>query len=115
LEYSLKNTSNNRPNGQNKIRKVLSCDYDQNIILSKKMENKIINYVDKKLSKLNLKIDEINDVFSIESYFEQKKLKMKNYINIPYINENTYFVSNYSEEIYDNLIADINKEYKNLK
>ena len=40
---------------------------------------------------------------------------MKNYINIPYINENTYFVSNYSEEIYDSLIADINKEYKNLK
>jgi len=115
LEYSLKNTSNNRPNGQNKIRKVLSCDYDQSIILNKKMENKIINYVDKKLSQLNLKIDEINDVFSIESYFEQKKLKMKNYINIPYINENTYYVSNYSDEIYDSLIADINKEYKNLK
>jgi hypothetical protein len=115
LEYSIKNNGNsNKPNGQNKLRKVLSCDYDQEY-LNKKLENKIENYVDKKLSQLYLKIDAINDIFSIESYFQQKKIKMKKFVNIPYINEKNIYVSNYKNDTYDSLIEDINKEYKNLK
>ena len=112
LEYS---GNNNKPNGQNKLRKVLSCDYDQNYLINKKLENKIENYVEKKLSHLSLKIDEINDMFSIESYFEQKRIKMKKFVNIPYINENNIYVHDYTNDMYDGLIQDINKEYKDLK
>ena len=79
------------------------------------MANKIENYVDKKLSQLYLKIDAINDIFSIESYFQQKKIKMKKFMNIPYINEKNIYMSNYTNDTYDSLIEDINKEYKNLK
>ena len=89
---------------------------DENInIVIKKMENKIEKYVDKKLSQLHLQINKLNDIFSIESYFEQKEIKMKRFINIPYINKKTIYVKNYSNEIYDDLINEINKEYKELK
>ena len=106
-----------RPNGQSKMKKVISKDYDEinNMISNKKMENKIENYVDKKLSQLNLQIDKINDIFSIESYFEIKENKMKKFINIPYISENNFYVKNFSNEKYDDLIGDIYKQYKNLK
>ena len=106
-----------QPNGQNKIKKMISKDYEEinNFIINKKIENRIENYVDKKLSQLNLQIDKINDIFSIDSYFEQKEIKMKKFINIPYINDKNYYVTNYSNEIYDDLIGDIYKEYKNLK
>ena len=110
LEYSAK------PNGQNKIKKIYK-EYDDinNFISTRKNKNKIENYVDKKLSQLNLQIDKINDIFSIESYFEQKENKMKKFINIPYISESNFYVTNFSNEIYDDLISDIYKEYKNLK
>ena len=106
-----------QPNGQNKVKKFISKDYEEinNFIMNKKLENRIENYVDKKLAQLNLQIDKINDIFTIESYFEQKEIKMKKFINIPYINDKNYYVTNYSNEIYDDLIGDINKEYKNLK
>ena len=120
------NTNNNgnkymeytsKPNGQNKVKKLASKEYDEvnNMIMNKKIEKNIENYVDKKLSQLNLQIDKINDIFSIESYFEQKKNKMKNFINIPYINEDNMYVQNYNDDIYNDLINDIYKEYKNLK
>ena len=106
-----------QPNGQNKVKKFISKDYEEinNFIINKKIENRIENYVDKKLAQLNLQIDKINDIFSIDSYFEQKEIKMKKYINIPYINENNNYVTNYSNKIYNDLIGDIYKEYKNLK
>ena len=69
----------------------------------------------KKLSQLYLQMNQINDIFNIESYFAQKETKMKNYISIPYIKESNLYVKKYSNEIYDILIKDINKEYKNLK
>ena len=113
MEYSAK------PNGQHKIKKRISKDNNEmnnNIIINKKKIDKDIeNYVDKKLSQLNLQIDKINDIFSIESYFEQKKNKMKKFVNIPYINEDNEYVQNYSDNIYNDLIEDIYKEYKNLK
>ena len=104
-------------NGQNKMKKLIHKEYDENnnIISTKKMENKIENYVDKKFSQLNLQIDKINDIFSIENYFEQKENKMKKFINIPYISESNFYATNFSNEIYDDLINDIYKEYKNLK
>ena len=40
---------------------------------------------------------------------------MKNFKNIPYIKETNFYVKKYSNEIYDILIKDINKEYKKLK
>ena len=87
---------------------------NNNIIINKKKIDKDIeNYADKKLSQLNLQIDKINDIFSIESYFEQKRNKMKKFTNIPYIDEDN--AQNYSEDIYNDLIDDIYKEYINFK
>ena len=117
MEYTAKNNLSNKPNGQNKLRKSIVGEDDENInyLMIKKMENKIEKYVDKKLSQLHLQIDKLNDIFSIESYFEQKEIKMKRFINIPYINKKTIYVNKYSNEIYDDLINEINKEYKELK
>ena len=116
MEYTVKNNLSNKPNGQNKLRKSIIGEDDENInIMIKKMENKIEKYVDKKLSQLHLQIDKLNDIFSIESYFEQKEIKMKRFINIPYINKKTIYVKKYSSEIYEELINEINKEYKELK
>ena len=110
MEFSLKSS---RSNGQNKGKKG-ECNEDNNL-LNKKWENKIENYVDKKLAQLNIEINKINDVFNLESYYEQKDSKMKKFINIPYIKETNFYVKKYSNEIYDILIKDINKEYKKLK
>ena len=117
LEYSNKNASSNRSNGQKKPRKENSNEYEEinKMIRNKKLQNKIENYVDKKLSQLNLQIDKINDVFSIESYFEQKEIKMQKYINVPYIKEGNMYVKNFNDEIYNDLINEIFKDYKNLK
>ena len=116
MEYSTQNTLSNKLNGQNRLKKSLSNEFtDNNFILSKKMQSKIENYVKKKLSQLYLQMNQINDIFNIESYFAQKETKMKNYISIPYIKESNLYVKKYSNEIYDILIKDINKEYKNLK
>ena len=117
MEYANKNASSNRSNGQKKTKKGVSDEYDEikNNIRNKKMQNKIENYVDKKLSQLNLQIDKLNDVFSIESYFEQKERKMKKFMNVPYIKEGNMYVKNYTEEIYNDLISEIYKDYKALK
>jgi hypothetical protein len=110
MEFSLKSS---RSNGQNKVKK---GEYNEdNNLLNKKWENKIENYVDKKLAQLNIEINKINDIFNLENYYEQKDNKMKKYINIPYIKETNLYVKKYSNEIYDILIKDINKEYKKLK
>ncbi len=110
MEFSLKSS---RSNGQHKIKK--GENNEDNNLLSKKWENKIENYVDKKLAQLNLEINKINDVFNLETYYKQKENKMKKFINIPYIKETNFYVKKYSNEIYDILIKDINKEYKKLK
>ena len=120
-EYSLKSTFSNKSNGQKKIKKIRGVNKSEEneennrTAISRKWENKIEDYVDKKLSQLHLQIVKIDDIFSIESYFEQKKRKMKKYKNIPYINESNFYVKKYSNDIYDELINDVNKEYKNLK
>ena len=110
MEFSLKS---NRSNGQNKGKKG-EYNEDSNLI-NKKWENKIESYVDKKLAQLNIEINKINDTFNLENYYEQKENKMKKFINIPYIKETNFYVKKYSNEIYDILIKDINKEYKKLK
>jgi len=121
IEYSTKSTFSNKSNGQKKIKKIRGVSKVEeneeinNSVISKKWENKIEDYVDKKLSQLHLQIDKIDDIFSIESYFETKKRKMKKYKNIPFIDENNFFVKKYSNGKYDILINDVNKEYKNLK
>lgn len=121
MEYSLKNTFSNKSNGQKKIKKIKGVnkaaenEENNSNVVSKKWENKIEDYVDKKLSQLHLQIDKINDIFSIESYFEQKKRKMKKYKNIPFINESNIYVKKFNNENYDILIDDVNKEYKELK
>ena len=113
MEYASKSHMSNKPNGQQKSKNISSGEYDDNTI--KKLENKIVNYVDKKLAQLNLDINKLNESFSINSYFEQKEKKMKQFKNIPYINKRNNYAKEYSEETYDNLINDIYKEYKELK
>ena len=83
--------------------------------ISKNMEEKIEKYVDKKLMQLNLQIEEIDELFSLEKYFKEKDDKMKQYLSLPYIKDNYDFVNNYSDEEYDEKIGEIEKIYKELK
>ena len=83
--------------------------------ISKNMEEKIEKYVDKKLMQLNMEIEEIDDLFNFKSYFKEKENKMKQYINLPYIKESFDFVSNFSNEGYDERMDQIEKKYKELK
>ena len=83
--------------------------------ISKNMEEKIEKYVDKKLMQLNMEIEEIDDLFNFKSYFKEKENKMKQYINLPYIKESFDFVSNFSNEGYDERMEQIEKKYKELK
>ena len=83
--------------------------------ISKNMEEKIAKYVDKKLMQLNLQIEEIDELFNLESYFKEKENKMKQYINLPYIKESFDFVSNFSNDDFDERMEQIEKKYKELK
>ena len=79
------------------------------------MEEKIEKYVDKKLMQLNLQIEEIDELFNLEKYFQEKEDKMKQYLSLPYIKDNYDFVINYDNEDYDEKIGEIEKVYKELK
>ena len=83
-----------------------------------KNKNKIENYIDMKLVQLNLEINKIDNGFNINSFFEQKEEKMKKFKDIPYIKANYEYVK-YIEKIdvneYQNILNDIDKEYKILK
>ena len=83
--------------------------------ISKKMEEKIEKYVDKKLMQLNLQIEEIEELFNFENYFKEKEEKMSQYTSLPYIKEDYDFVVNYSNEDYDEKMSEIEKVYKELK
>ena len=71
-----------------------------------------------KLVQLNLEINKIDNGFNINSFFEQKEEKMKKFKDIPYIKANYEYVK-YIEKIdvneYQNILNDIDKEYKILK
>ena len=83
--------------------------------ISKKMEEKIEKYVDKKLMQLNVQIEELDELFNFDKYFREKEEKMCQYINLPYIKQNYDFVVNYSNEDYHEKINQIEKVYKELK
>ena len=85
---------------------------------NKNNKNKIENYIDKKLIELNIEINKINNSFNLNSYFEQKEEKMKKYRNVPFIKKSDNYVD-YIKSInldeYENILNDIDKEYKILK
>ena len=85
---------------------------------SKINKTKIENYYDKILLELNLEINKINNNFNIDKYFEQKEEKMKKFQNIPFIKKDDKyfnFAKNMDRYEYENLLIDIDKEYKILK
>ena len=71
-----------------------------------------------KIIELNLEINKINNSFNINSYFEKKDEKMKKFRNVPFIKKHDNYV-NYVRNIdnyeYENMLIDIDKEYKILK
>ena len=81
----------------------------------KKMEEKIEKYVEKKLMQLHLQIEEIDELFNLDKYFDEKEDKMKQYTSLPYIKETFSFVTKYSNKDYDEKINIIEKKYKELK
>ena len=83
--------------------------------INKNLEEKIEQYVDKKLMKLSLQIEEIDEKFNLDKYYEQKENKMKKYINIPYIKKDYDFIIKYTDDNYDEKIEKIQVEYKELK
>ena len=81
-------------------------------------KDKIENLIDMKLLQLNLEINKINNDFNISTYFDKKEEKMKKYRNVPYIKKNddyVTYVKNINDNEYQNLLYDIDKEYKILK
>ena len=85
---------------------------------TKNNKNKIENYIDKKLLELNSEINKISSSFDINIYFEKKEEKMKKFRNVPFIKKNDNYV-NYIKRFdnyeYENMLIDIDKEYKILK
>ena len=83
--------------------------------INKNFEEKIEKYVEQKLMQLNLQIEEIDDLFNLEKYYEEKINKMKKYINLPYIKKDYDFIIKYTDDNYDEKIEKIQAEYKELK
>ena len=101
------------------IKSKIKCWFNQeNQKSAKNDKNKIENFFDMKLLQLNSDINRISNEFNIEKYFSKKEEKMKKYNDVPYIKPNYKYV-NYIKNIdineYQNLLNDINKEYKILK
>ena len=101
------------------IKSKIKCWFNQeNQKSAKNDKNKIENFFDMKLLQLNSDINRISNEFNIENYFSKKEEKMKKYNDVPYIKPNYKYV-NYIKNIdineYQNLLNDINKEYKILK
>jgi hypothetical protein len=78
-------------------------------------DNKIEKYVYDRLRPLNVELEKLNNIFSIEKYFKDKYDKMKSHSAIPYIKEEYNFVKKYTKEEYNKLISDIEAQYKLLK
>ena len=78
-------------------------------------DNKIEKYVYDRLRPLNVELEKLNNIFSIEKYFKDKYDKMKSHSAIPYIKEEYNFVKKYTKEEYNKLIPDIEAQYKLLK
>ena len=78
-------------------------------------DNKIEKYVYDRLRPLNVELEKLNNIFSIEKYFKDKYDKMKSHSAIPYIKEEYNFVKKYTIEEYNKLIPDIEAQYKLLK
>ena len=78
-------------------------------------DNKIEKYVYDRLRPLNVELEKLNNIFSIEKYFKDKYDKMKSHSAIPYIKEEYNFVKKYTKEEYNKLISDIDAQYKLLK
>ena len=78
-------------------------------------DNKIEKYVYDRLKPINVELEKLNNVFSIEKYFKEKYDKMKNHSVIPYIKEEYDFVKKFTKEEYNKLISKIEEQYKILK
>ena len=83
--------------------------------LNKTLEESIEKYVDKKLMQLSSQVEEIDDLFNLDKYYEEKEKKMKKYINIPYIKKDFDFIIKYTNENYEERIDKIQICYKELK
>ena len=104
---------------KNGIKSKIKCWFNQeNPQTAKNDKNKIENFFDMKLLQLNSDINKISNDFSIDNYFSKKEEKMKKFSDIPYIKQNYKYV-NYIKNIdineYQNMLNNINKEYKILK
>ena len=95
------NSNNNSSNNIPKINKIF--------------EEKIEKYVEQKLMQLSLQIEEIDELFNLDKYYEEKNNKMKKYINLPYIKKDYEFVVKYNNDNYKEKIEKIKAEYKELK
>ena len=84
-------------------------------IVNKDLDEKIEKFVDKKLMQLSLQIDEIDDLFNLDKYYNEKENKMKKYINIPYIKKEFEFIIKFTDDSYEEKIDRIMTHYKELK
>ena len=83
--------------------------------INKNLQEKIEKYVDKKLMQLSLQIEEIDDLFNLDKYYEEKQNKMKKYLNVPYIKKDYEFIIKFTDENYNAQIEKIQVQYKELK
>jgi len=84
-------------------------------VINKDLDEKIEKFVDKKLMQLSLQIEEIDDLFNLDKYYNEKENKMKKYINIPYIKKDFEFIIKFTDDNYEEKIERIQTHYKELK
>ena len=107
-DLNLPETNHNNINSSNN-----SCNNIPKI--NKNLQEKIEKYVDKKLMQLSLQIEEIDDLFNLDKYYEEKQNKMKKYLNVPYIKKDYEFIIKFTDENYNAQIEKIQVQYKELK
>ena len=122
-----KNTKNNKSKYQkelkdsnnihsiNKKSMDISQDKINKIIDPVKIEEKAQKIAGKKLARIENQINRIESEFSLENYFKDKELKMKEYGDIPYIKKEYNYVKKYSNDVYNTLVTHLLAQYQDLK
>ena len=122
-----KNTKNNKNKYQkelkdsnnihsiNKKSMDISQDKINKIIDPVKIEEKAQKIAGKKLARIENQISRIESEFSLENYFKDKELKMKEYGDIPYIKKEYNYVKKYSNDVYNTLVTHLLAQYQDLK
>lgn len=104
----------------NKVKSKIDCWSQDNVTVPsytqkrKAQEVRQIKFNPQILSRIETEINNIESRLSLENYQVLKEEKFKE-VPIAYIKKESFYVKNYSPEIYDQLLIHLNKHYEELK